>query len=56
MTTKQDDFLVSVFDVHKDNLQTIWPCLICAIQNASFVALDCVSMLTPIVLVKLKDY
>ena len=44
------DFLVSVLDVHKDNLQTFWPSLVCSIQNSSFIALDCVS--PPLVLIK----
>ena len=44
------DFLVSVLDVHKDNLQTFWPSLVCSIQNSSFIALDCVSV--PLVLIK----
>ncbi|EFX85112.1 hypothetical protein DAPPUDRAFT_194080 [Daphnia pulex] len=35
------DFLVSVLDVHKDNLQFIWPSLVCSIQNSSFISLDC---------------
>jgi len=39
-----NSFLVSVFDVRKDNLQMIWPCLVFAIQNSSFVAIDCVSI------------
>lgn len=37
------DFLVSVLDVHKDNLQFIWPSLVCSIQNSSFISLDCVN-------------
>ena len=41
----EKDFLVSVMDVHQDNLQSIWPCLVFAIRNSSFIALDCVSSL-----------
>ena len=38
------DFLVSVMDVHEENLQFIWPALVYAIQNSSFIAIDCVSL------------
>ncbi|KZS19755.1 Uncharacterized protein APZ42_013718, partial [Daphnia magna] len=29
-------------DAHKDNLQFVWPSIVCSIQNASFIADDCV--------------
>ncbi|KZS11560.1 putative Target of EGR1 protein 1 [Daphnia magna] len=37
----EESFMVSVFDAHKDNLQFVWPSIVCSIQNASFIAVDC---------------
>lgn len=36
---------VPVVDVHKDNIQQVWPGLLEAIRGASFIALDTVRML-----------
>lgn len=36
---------VSVVDVHKDNIQTIWPSLMLALKSATYVAIDTVSLI-----------
>ena len=38
----EKDFIVSVMDVHQENLQQVWPGLVFSIQNSSFVGIDCV--------------
>ena len=31
---------VPIIDVHRDNFESIWPSIVLAVRNASFVALD----------------